>query len=119
VNHSNWIRQSRMRARRYDVPFVLSTADVVAALAEPCAACGGSAVRPDLAVPISSGGPGVVANLLGLCGECHRSKALRSLPRWFESGGLSRGSYSALVLALSSRPGWELVKPVLRKEAGL
>jgi hypothetical protein len=93
---SNWIRQSRYRAKKQGIQCDISIEEVLDILNNydgRCAYCDSIATSLDHPFPLKDEAPNVSANVLPICKSCKNNKKINNIMVMYNSGILSEEVY--------------------------
>lgn len=105
---SNWVRQSRYRAKKFGAVSRIDMDGVTAvakAFDNRCAYCDAQAVAFDHPFAMGTGAPNVLANVLPSCRECKTKKGSLDLVGMYENGHITSDRYIALLAGMLGRDG--------------
>lgn len=114
-----WVRQNRLRAKKYGCLVDLATESVLAiykSYGDKCVYCEGLAGSPDLAFPIKEKAPCVPANVVPCCEECRIKKNNRDIIAYCKAGGINKNAMRSLVVQMIAREGGVHLKVFMRKQ---
>ncbi len=97
---SNWIRQSRYRAKKQGIQCNISIEEVLAILeyyADRCAYCTKSADSLDHPFPLKDEAPNISANVLPICKACKNRKKINNIMVMYNAEILSEKEYIKLM----------------------
>jgi len=119
---SSWVRQSRHRAKKYDVLSKLEVQAIQELLDyfnDCCAYCGKAASTLDHPFPLSCKAPNILANVLPSCHDCKTKKGTTDLVAFFNDGHLQRDKFLELVRGMLERDGGNLLREHIKGVTGI
>lgn len=117
----SWVRQSRHRAKKYNIYNDLTVVDVeeIVTTQNKCVYCDGDAEVLDHPFPLKDKVPNTPANVTSICKECKKIKKTNDLVWMFQNGYIKQEQYILLLEMLFSRRGGDQVKQYVRRVTGL
>lgn len=119
---SNWLRQARYRAKKYNIYCDLSSQDVqyiIQAFNDCCAYCGNPAQTLDSLFSLKSATPNVPANVVTACRRCKSIKKSNDVVWMFANNHLNRDKYLKIMEIAFALRGGEIIKDRVRQVTGL
>jgi hypothetical protein len=119
---SNWIRQSRYRAKKQNIPCDISVEAVMEIIEYyngKCAYCEAAANSLDHPFPLKDGPPNITANVLPICNKCKKLKKVNSLIWLYNNGHLTEKNYVKIIKDMISNDQSGSMKQYVKKMSGL
>lgn len=118
---SNWVRQARHRAKRYNIYSELQIDDIEVIIGDSngCAYCHAAMNTLDHPFPLKDTAPNVAANVLPICKACKSRKKTHDLVWLFNNGYISQEKYASLLQQMLVRPGGGELREYVRKIIGI
>jgi hypothetical protein len=118
---SNWIRQSRYRAKKQGIQCNISIEEVLVIVeyyAGKCAYCIRSADSLDHPFPLKDEAPNVSANVLPICKACKNRKKINNIMVMYNSGTLSEKEYVKIMKDVLDRDRDGSLRKYIKKLSG-
>jgi len=118
---SNWVRQTRHRAKKNNTYSDLNVSDIqdILQLANYCAYCEKEAETIDCPFPLKDGCPNVPANTVLCCRSCKSKKNNNDIIWMYINGYVEYSTYLKLIRELCSRRGGDIIKTHIKTIVGL
>lgn len=119
---SNWVRQTRYRAKSSPIYNDLHITDVQAIVVcfnGECAYCGSPANTLDHPFPLKSNAPNMPSNVLPICKRCKSVKKSHDIVWMFSLGHITSERYLGLLAHMFGQRGGEHIKEHVRKATGI
>lgn len=121
-NISNWIRQSRYKAKKYSVYSKIEISEILFIIEHfngKCAYCNKEDYSTiDHPFSIKDDAPCVAANSLPICKLCKSNKKNNDIITIFNLGEINEDRYLGLLKFMFDQPGGALVKEYVRQLTG-
>ena len=118
---SNWIRQSRYRAKKQGIQCNISIEEVLNILeyyADKCAYCPKTADSLDHPFPLKDEAPNVSANVLPICKTCKNCKKINNIMVMYNSSILSEAKYVKIMKEVLDRDKDGSLRKYIKKLTG-
>lgn len=117
---SNWVRQSRYRAKKYNVINDLTVEDIIGILNDKCTYCQHNNYKYlDHPFPLKDNAPNVQANVAFICERCRTIKKNDNIISMNANNYISNDEYIKLLAKLFVRRGGIYIRDYVRKLSGL
>lgn len=119
---SNWIRQTRYRAKKYNILSDLDIKDISEILSEHngnCAYCQKNAPETfDQPFPLKDGAPNVSSNVLPICRKCKNIKKNNDITWLYSNQKIDNDIYLYILSKLFARKHGNLIREHMKKLSG-
>lgn len=119
---SNWLRQTRYRARKNNIHSEVEIDDIqqiISGLNGTCAYCDNTAESLDCVFQLAEDAPHVPANILPVCSDCKDYKKNNNIIWMFSSGRITEEQYIEILSQMFERTGGDEIKDLTRRLSGL
>lgn len=118
IRLNGWLRQNRLRAKRYGCVVDLSfdqLTEVYSAFKNRCLYCGDVSDIPDVAFPIRDKAPLVPANIIPCCEKCRIKKKGHSIINYYKRGCIDKDKLRIILSGMIERLGGKLIREHMRQ----
>lgn len=119
---SNWVRQARYRAKKYDVYSNLEVEiieEIIDYYSGKCVYCDDKAEALDHPFPLRDFAPNISSNTVPICKQCKKRKKSQNLSWMFNNGHISNELYIKLIGEMLSRDDSDRLKNHIKKAIGI